>query len=414
MTEDDRREAHQGESQPMGSTGSSHDHSGHDHAGHGHDGHDDHDDHSEHGHAGHGHGGHDDHSEHDHGGRGHDDHDDHSEHDHAGHGHGDHDDHDDHSGHDHSGHGHGHHDHAHDLRGASKRSLIFALTLISTYMVAEVIGGIMSGSLALLADAGHMLTDAAAIIMALVAMWIAQKEASVERTFGYHRTEILAALANTFALWLIAGWICFEAYHRMFREEVDVVGLPVLIVGIGGFLINLAAAWVLHRSSGESLNVEGAFQHVLADLLGSVGVIASAILIMAFEWHIADPILSVIIALLIVYNTRKLIVSILNVLLEGSPQHIDVYKLCSDLEDMEGVTLIHDVHVWTITSGNEAFTAHVLMDPSYQGDIDQLTVRMQDLLHNEYGINHVTVQLEKSLEGCTEDHHVGHLLALSR
>ena len=245
-------------------------------------------------------------------------------------------------------------------------------------------------------------------------MWIAQKEASVERTFGYHRTEILAALANTFALWLIAGWIVFEAYHRLFREEVEVVGLPVLIVGIGGFLINLAAAWVLHRSSGESLNVEGAFQHVIADLLGSVGVIASAILIMAFEWHIADPILSVVIALLIVYNTRRLVVSILNVLLEGSPEHIDVYKLCSDLEDMEGVTLIHDVHVWTITSGNEAFTAHVLMDPSYQGDIDKLTVRMQDLLHNEYGINHVTLQLEKSVDGCTEDHHVGHLLALSR
>ena len=219
---------------------------------------------------------------------------------------------------DHSGHDHGH-DHAHDLRGASKRSLIFALVLISTYMVAEVIGGILSGSLALLADAGHMLTDAAAIVMALVAMYIAQKEASVERTFGYHRTEILAALANTFALWAIAGWIVFEAYHRVFREDVDVVGFPVLIVGIGGFLINLAAAWVLHRSSGESLNVEGAFQHVIADLLGSVGVIVSAILIMAFEWHIADPILSVVIALLIVYNTRRLILSIVNVLLEGVP-----------------------------------------------------------------------------------------------
>ena len=281
-------------------------------------------------------------------------------------------------------------------------------------MVAEVIGGVLSGSLALLADAGHMLTDAAAIVMALVAIWIGQKEASVERTFGYHRTEILAALANTFALWAIAGWIVFEAYHRAFQEEVEVVGLPVLIVGIGGFLINLAAAWVLHRSSGESLNVEGAFQHVIADLLGSVGVIVSAIVIMVFEWHIADPILSVVIALLIVYNTRKLILSILNVLLEGAPEHIDVYKLCSDLEEMEGVTLIHDVHVWTITSGNEAFTGHILMDPSYQGDLDLLTTKMLHLLHEDYGINHVTIQLEKSLEGCTEDHHVGHLLAMSR
>ena len=300
------------------------------------------------------------------------------------------------------------------MRGASKRSLIIALALISTYMVAELVGGILSGSLALLADAGHMLTDAAAIVMALVAIWISQKEASVERTFGYHRTEILAALANTFALWAIAGWIVFEAYHRAFQEDVEVVGLPVLIVGIGGFLVNLAAAWVLHRSSGESLNVEGAFQHVIADLLGSVGVIISAALIMAFDWQIADPILSVVIALLIVYNTRRLILSILNVLLEGSPEHIDVYKLCSDLEDMEGVTLIHDVHVWTITSGNEAFTAHILVDPAYDGDIDQLGVRMKDLLHNEYRIGHVTIQLERSLDGCTEDHHVGHLLAMSR
>ncbi len=282
------------------------------------------------------------------------------------------------------------------------------------YTGAEAAGGILSGSLALLADAGHMLTDAAAIAMALVAMWIAQKEASVERTFGYHRTEILAALINTFALWLIAGWIFFEAYHRAFTEEVEVVGLPVLLVGIGGFLINLGTAWVLHRSAGESLNVEGAFQHVLGDLLGSVGVIVTAVLIMLFEWYIADPIVSVAIGLLIIYNTRHLIVSIVNVLLEGAPEHIDVYQLCSDLEDMEGVTLVHDVHVWTITSGNEAFTAHVLLDPEYTGDFSQLVKRMQDVVHKKYGIGHSTIQLEQTTSGCREDHHVGHLVARAR
>ena len=286
--------------------------------------------------------------------------------------------------------------------------------MILAYTVAEAVGGILSGSLALLADAGHMLTDAAAIAMALVAMWIARKEASVERTFGYHRTEILAALINTFALWLIAGWIFFEAYHRAFTEEVAVVGLPVLLVGIGGFLVNLGTAWVLHRSAGESLNVEGAFQHVLGDLLGSVGVIVSAILIMVFEWYIADPIISVVIGLLIIYNTRHLIVSIVNVLLEGAPEHIDVYQLCSDLEDMEGVTLVHDVHVWTITSGNEAFTAHVLLDPEYTGDFSQLVKRMQDVVHEKYGIGHATIQLEQTTSGCREDHHVGHLLARAR
>ena len=276
-------------------------------------------------------------------------------------------------------------------------------------MLAEVVGGILSGSLALIADAGHMLTDAAAIAMALVAMWIAEKQASVERTFGYQRTEVLAAMLNTIGLWLIAGWIVFEAYHRLFgTEEPHVDGLPVLIVGTGGLLINIAAAWVLHRSSGHSMNVEGAFQHVLADLMGSVGVIISAILIIAFGWDIADPILSVLIALLILWSSRHLMITVMNVLLEGSPKHIDVYKLCSDIEELDGVTLIHDVHVWTITSGSEAFTAHILVDPSYD-DLRLLRSRVQEITHDEYGISHVTVQLEQTAVGCKEDHHVDHL-----
>ena len=330
---------------------------------------------------------------------------------HAAHVEHDHDSHDDHE-HDHAD--HAGHDHAHDLRGASRRSLILALVLISTYMVAEIIGGVISGSLALLADAGHMLTDAAAIVMALVAMWLGGRAASAERTFGYYRTEVLAAMANAFGLWVIASWILIEAYHRAFTENVHVDGLPVLIVGFGGLLVNLAAAWVLHKSSEHSVNVEGAFQHVIADMLGSVGVIISAILIMAFEWYIADPILSVVIALLIVYNTRGLILTVLNVLLEGTPEHIDVYKLCSDLESVEGVTFIHDVHVWTITSGNEAFTAHILMDPSYAGDADNMLRRMHQIAKRDHGIGHVTLQLERSAGECTEQHHVDHLAATSR
>ena len=329
-----------------------------------------------------------------------------SSHRHASH------DHDDHSGHDH---GHGGHDHAHDLRGASRRSLIIALVLISVYMIAEVIGGILSGSLALLADAGHMLTDAAAIGMALGAMWLAGKEASVRRTFGYHRTEVLAALINAGALWVIAGWILLEAYHRFTVEGTEGIdGLTVLLVGTGGLLINLAAAWILHRSSEHSINVEGALQHVIADLLGSVGVIISAILIMTLGWTIADPILSVVIALLIVYNTRRLLYTIVNVLLEGTPEHIDVYKLCSDIEDVEGVTLIHDVHVWTLTSQVEAFTAHILIDPSWQGDLDLMLSRVKHIVHREFSINHATIQLERTASDCTEDHHVEHLFARAR
>ncbi len=224
---------------------------------------------------------------------------------------------------------------------------------------------------------------------------------------------MLAALINTVALWLIAGWIVFEAYHRTFQEEVSIDGWPVLFVGIGGLLVNIVAAWVLHSSSQHSMNVEGAFQHVLADLLGSVGVVISAILILAFGWTLADPILSVVIAVLILFSSRHLMTTVFNVLLEGTPQHIDVYKLCSDIEAIEGVTLIHDVHVWTITSGNEAFSAHILMDPSYQGDFEQVRSRMLDIVHTDFGINHATIQLERSVADCTEDHHVDHLLAES-
>lgn len=375
---------------------------------HGDHAHEDHDAHEGHGHGSHDvhvHDAHDDHDGHDH--------DSHDDHDHDAHDHHDHDSHDDH-GHDHSG-------HSHDFRDASRRSLIFALVLITGYMVAEVIGGIASGSLALLADAGHMLTDAAAILMALVAIWIAQRPASIERTFGYHRTEILAALINAFSLWIIAAYIVFEAYHRAFIEVPAIEGWWVLGIGTGGLLVNLVAAWILHGSSEHSLNVEGAMQHVIADLLGSVAVVISAILILTLEddvgagIFIVDPILSVVIALLIVWNTRHLIVRVTNVLLEGVPEHIDVYQLCYDIEEVEGVTLIHDVHVWTITQGNEAFTAHILMDPSYHEDDQVPLERIKDIVHN-HKIGHATIQLERSVSACTEDefHHVGHLEFESR
>ena len=329
------------------------------------------------------------------------------------HGHDGHHEHDSH-GHDQHAHDdHRHHGHSHDFRDASRRGLVVALALITTYMIAEIVGGLLSGSLALLADAGHMLTDAAAIVMALVAMWIAERPASVERTFGYHRTEILAALANTFSLWIIAVWVILEAYHRAFVEVPHVEGWPVLIVGTGGLLINLAAAWILHRSSRRSLNVEGALQHVLADLLGSVAVIISAVLILTLEGtvgniFIVDPVLSVVIALLIVWNTRHLIRRVANVLLEGTPEHVDMYELCYRIEEVEGVTLVHDVHVWTITQGNEAFSAHVLMDPSYHED-DQASLEEIKRIVQGYGIRHATVQLERSVARCQEFHHVGHL-----
>ena len=315
-----------------------------------------------------------------------------------------------------AGEGAGAHDHdrSHDQRGLSRRSLTFALVLIAGYMVAEIVGGLLSGSLALLADAGHMATDAAAIGLALLAMWIAERAASAERTFGFYRTEILAALLNAIALWIIVAWICFEAYHRLFQEDTHVDGWPVLFVGLGGLAVNIAAAFILHRSSERSLNAQGAFQHVLADLLGSVGVVISSILIITLGWRLADPIISIVIGLLILVSSWGLMTSVVHVLLEGTPENIDVYKLCSDIEDLEGVTLVHDVHAWTITSQSDAFTAHVLIDPTYGGDKDVLLTQMKEIAHGDFGIAHVTIQLEESVNGCDENHDVGHLAQRSR
>ena len=398
-----------------------HGHEGHDHdahAGHdhGHEGHD-HDAHAEHDHGHEGHD-HDAHAEHDHGHEGHD-HDAHAGHDHGHEGH----DHDAHAGHDHDDHGHGghdhhDHDHAHDLRGASKKSLVIALSLISSFMFVEVVGGVLSGSLALLADAGHMLTDAAAILLALFAMWIAERPASVESTFGYYRTEVLAALFNTLSLWVIAAWIFFEAYHRI-RETPEVEGPLLLGVGVAGLVVNILAAYVLHRAAGESLNAEGAFQHVMADLFGSIGVVVSGALILAFAttpdsgWFIVDPILSVGIGLLILRSSWGLFMRVFKVLIEGTPKHLDMYRICSDMEDVPGVTIIHDVHAWTITSGYDAMTAHVLVDSAQRGNEDDMLSRLRGIAYS-HGIGHVTLQLEYSATGCEENHHVEHLVARSR
>ncbi len=317
----------------------------------------------------------------------------------------------------HEEHDHGHdHDrgrggHQHDLRGASKRSLASVLVLIVGYMVVEVIGGILSGSLALIADAGHMLTDAASIGFALVALHFASRPASAERTFGYYRLEILAPLANALTLWLVAAWVIFEAYHRFFSVP-EVEGGLVLAVGTVGLLVNIAAAWILHRSAEHDLNVEGVFARVMADLLGSIGVVISGVLIWAFGWQLADPIVSIVIGLLILLSTWRLLGKVINVLLQGAPEHVDVYRLCSEMEESEGVVLIHDIHVWNLAPSYDVLTAHVIIDPALgAGDIEALRKSLRKIAASEFGIQHITLQLESSPADCTENHHVNHLHA---
>ncbi len=297
--------------------------------------------------------------------------------------------------------------HAHDHRSASRRSLSIALALIMVYMVVEVVGGLISGSLALLADAGHMLTDGAAIGLALLAIWVSGRPASIEQTFGFHRTEILAAMLNALSLWLISALIFFEASRR-FNDDLQVDGGLMLGVGAVGLLVNLAAAWVLHRSSGESLNVEGAFLHVVADLLGSVAVVAGGILVIAFEWNIADPIFGIVIGVLILASSLRLLWKVVHVLMEGTPSHLDLHHLCQRLEELEGVTGVHDIHAWTITTGYDALSAHVTADPTVMQDPNPVLQALRDIASSEFGIGHVTIQLEDSKDGCVEDHHIEH------
>ena len=299
-----------------------------------------------------------------------------------------------------------HHGHSH-TREVSRRNLAIALGLMAGYMVLELVGGIMPNSLSLLADAGHMVTDAGAIGLAPLAMWVAGRPASIERTFGLHRTEVLAALANALGLWLIAGLIFFEAYHR-FLDPPSVNGSLMLVVGGIGLLVNLAAAAVLHRSAKESLNVEGAFLHVISDVLGSIAVIGAGLLILTTGWVLGDPIFGGIIGLLIVISSARLLWKVLHVLMEGTPTHLDLHGLCQRLEQLDGITGVHDIHAWSITTGYDALSAHVTADMAILSSPGQVLERLRNIASQEFGISHVTIQLEDSEDGCVEDHHIAH------
>jgi cobalt-zinc-cadmium efflux system protein len=295
----------------------------------------------------------------------------------------------------------------HGRRTATRRSLLLALSLTVAFALAEVIAGLMANSLSLLADAGHMVTDAGAIGLALLAMWVAERPASIQRTFGFQRTEILAALLNSLALWLIAGWVFYEAQTR-FGDTPQVQGVIMLVIGAVGLLVNTTAALVLHRSAGESLNVEGAFLHVLGDLLGSVAVLLASLLILGFGWAIVDPIFAIVIGVLIVATSGRLLWKTLHVLMEGTPSHLDLHGLCQRLEQLDGITGVHDIHAWSITTGYEAMSAHVTAEPSALGNPADILQRMRAIANREFGIAHITIQLEDSQGACPEDHHIDH------
>jgi len=291
--------------------------------------------------------------------------------------------------------------HSHDHHGSKERSfkrLSMTLGLVSLYMVAEVVGGLLTNSLALLADAGHMLSDAVSLALALFALWVAQKPRSPERTFGYHRTEILAALANGVTLVAIAIYIVVEAWNR-FRSPRDVDGQTMMWIAIGGLAVNLAGLWILHGGRDESLNVKGAWLHVMADTLGSVQAIVAGALIWAFGWNLADPIASVLIALLVTWSSWTLLRESVNVLMEATPGHIDAEEVEEALTAVDGVTEVHDLHVWTITSGFESLSVHARIEGR---DRVEILREMRRVIREQFEIEHSTVQLEEEDE-CDTD-----------
>ncbi len=291
------------------------------------------------------------------------------------------------------GHAHGPHDHgAHDHgRGADRRALAIVFALTSAFVAAEVVGGLITGSLALLADAGHMLSDALSLGIALFAVWLAGRPATPNRSFGYKRAEILAALFNGATLVAISIWIFVEAYRRFF-EPPEILGGWMLAVAALGLVVNVVGAAILWRSGGKSLNIQGALRHVLADVLGSVGAIAAALVILVTGWRYADPIISILIGLLVLGSSWRLVRDSINILLEGTPPGIDAGEVGRSMAGVTGVSEVHDLHIWTITSGFPALAAHVLVDRD-----EDCHARRRDLekvLAREYGIEHTTLQVD--------------------
>lgn len=269
--------------------------------------------------------------------------------------------------------------------------LTWALGLTAGFLVIEVIGGLWTGSLALLADAGHMLTDVGGLSLSLLAVWFARKPPTPAHTYGYFRMEILAALANGVVLFGVAGFILYEAYRRLWAPPQILAG-PMLVIAILGLGANLLGMWLLHRGAGESLNLRGAYLELLSDTLGSLGVILAAVIIQTTGFVLADPVISAVIGLFILPRTWGLLRQAVHILMEGVPPHLDLGELEAAMRGAHGVRAVHDLHVWTLTSGKEAMSAHVLVEDLADGQ--HVLGDLQQLLRQRFGIEHVTIQLE--------------------
>jgi len=305
-------------------------------------------------------------------------------HSHAGHAHGH-----AHVGHSHA-HGHAHgHNHAH-ARTANQRRLAAVLVLSCLFLLAEVVGGYVTHSLALLADAGHMFSDVAALGLSLFAIRIAARPPSERRSYGYHRTEILAALANGATLVAVSVYIVVEAFHRLWNPE-PVKGGWMMIIAVAGLASNILGLIILSGGKDENLNVRGAWLHVATDALGSAGVVIGALLVLAFGWNWADPVVSILISILVTYSAWSLLKESTAILMESVPAHLDAGVIRGAIGEVPGVLGVHDLHIWSITSGMDAISTHVVV-----AEVDQCRVLadVRNVLHTRFAIEHCTIQCE--------------------
>ena len=290
-------------------------------------------------------------------------------------------------------HAHEHpHEHEH-YAGVGPRPLIITLSIVAGVMIAEVIGGLLSNSLALVGDAGHMLVDGLALTLSLFAMYLARRPSTLSRTYGYHRVEIMAALANGTVLVLVAAYIFFEAYQR-FREPAEVEAPLMLAVAAVGLVANLAGIMLLKKGSHASLNVKGAFWHVISDTISSVGVIIAGLIIAFTGWPYADPVVAMIIGVIILVGALRLVRDSVDILMEAVPKHIQIENVVEEIQRVRGVEEIHDIHVWTITSGIVALSAHLMIQDQMVSLSNDVRDNVNRMLGERYGITHTTLQLE--------------------
>jgi cobalt-zinc-cadmium efflux system protein len=286
---------------------------------------------------------------------------------------------------------HGHH-HSHSHGHGARSSLKIALIVTSAFLVAEFAGALYTNSLALLADSGHMLTDVAALSLSLAATWFSTRRATPQKTFGFYRLEILAALLNGVFLILISLYIFYEAWDR-FQNPPDVKAGWMLVVAVSGLFANLISAWLLFESRTENLNIRGAFFHVLSDAFGSLGAIVAGLAILIWGYRAADPMISGLVGILILCSSWILIRDAVDILLEGTPSHINIVNLQDQLRTTPGVESVHDLHVWTLTSGILSMSCHLVMSDDTSSRSAVLS-RVREIARERFKIDHTTVQIE--------------------